>query len=80
MFNSIMNVVASLLPSAQEQTARRRGLYYPPEGGEVYASHREWAGAQPFATPGIAALAQWVINPSVHRCRIGKITLKQTNG
>jgi hypothetical protein len=43
----------------------------------VFKTHREWAGAQPFATPGIVALAQWVINPAVHRCRIGKITLKQ---
>jgi len=56
-----------------------RGLYYPPEAGQSWSSHREWAGAQRPTPEGFMALSLVTLNPTIHRCRIGKITLKQAS-
>jgi len=58
---------------------RHPGLHCPPEAGEVYQTHQAWAGAQQPTTKGFMALGLVTLNPAVHRCRIGKITLKQAS-
>lgn len=44
----------------------------------VYPNHNNYALRMPLSV-GVAAAVQDGINPSVRRCRIGKITLKQSD-
>jgi hypothetical protein len=71
---SIFNVLFNKSPE------RVRGLYYPPEAGQTWANHREWAGSQRPSTEGFMAVALAATTPSSHHCRIGKITMKAING
>lgn len=80
MFSSFGQLIAGLLQIGSQRPVqpeiKRRGLHYPPEGGDVYASHKDWAGHQRPTTEGFMALGLAATNPAIHRCRIGKITLK----
>jgi hypothetical protein len=67
-----MSVFSLFTRKAQEE----RGLYSPPEPNQSFPSHRAWAGRQRFGTDSIMAIAMAAVGPSIHHCRIGKITIK----
>lgn len=66
MIDSILNFVLGSAPNAEP-------------GSQPPLSHIEWAKHQRPISASIGAVAVVACNPAIHRCRIGKITLKQAD-